>query len=470
MTEDTSTDRLTAGLRARARDLRPGERLPSTRELSARHRVSPVTVSRALAGLRAEGVLVTRPGSGTYVAARPPAGPLEGRDTSWQAVALGDRTVDAASVAFLLAPHQAGAISLAGGYPHPSLLPTRALAAALGRAARRPDAGERPPLEGLSGLRAWFARSVDRALGVDDVLVTAGAQSALSAAFRAIAPAGAPVLVESPTYIGALAAARAARLSPVPVPTDAGGLRIDLLADAFAATGARLLYCQPTYQNPTGSVLAPERRRAVLEVARRAGAFVIEDDYARWLNHERSAPPPLIADDEDGRVVHIASLTKVTSPNLRVGALIARGPVAERLRSLRIVDDFFVPRPLQEAALELVGAPSWRRHRAGLSAVLADRRNVLLAALAEHLPGARLGRGVPAGGLNLWVSLPDHVDDVLLAAACREAGVLISPGRPFHAAEPPRPYARLSFGAAPHAAALEEGVRRLARALDGLGA
>lgn len=444
--------------------MRPGDQLPSTREISTRHRVSPVTVSRALAGLRAEGVLVTRPGSGTYVAERPLAPPPDGLDTSWQTVALGDRTVDAVSVAFLLAPQQAGAVSLAGGYPHPSLLPTRALAAALGRAARRPDAGERPPLQGLSGLRAWFARSAGRSLTADDVLITSGAQSALSAAFRAIVPAGAPVLVESPTYIGALAAARAARLSPVPVPTDAHGVRVELLADAFAATGARAFYCQPTYQNPTGSVLAAERRREVLAVARDAGAFLIEDDYARWLPHERPAPPTLIADDDDGRVVHIASLTKATSPNLRVGALIARGPVAERLRSLRIVDDFFVPRPLQEAALELVGAPSWRRHLGALSAALVARRQVLLAALAEHLPTARPGP-VPAGGLNLWVALPDGVDDVLLAQACRDAGVLISPGRPYHAAEPPRPHARLSFAAAPHAAALEEGVRRLAVAL-----
>ena len=460
---------LAAALRERALAMRPGERLASTREISAHHRVSPVTVSRALAELRAEGVLVTRPGSGTYVAARRPAGPPDELDTSWQAVALGDRTIDSASVAFLLAPRQAGAISLAGGYPHPSLLPTRALAGALGRAARRPDAGERPPLEGISGLRTWFAQSAGPALTAEDVLITTGAQSALSAAFRAIAPVGAAVLVESPTYLGALAAARAARLSPVPVPTDRDGVRIDLLADAFAATGARVFYCQPTYQNPTGAVLATDRRRQLLAVARAAGGFVIEDDYARWLRHERPAPPPLIADDDDGRVVHIASLTKATSPNLRIGALIARGPVAERLRSLRLVDDFFVPRPLQEAALELVGAPSWRRHLSGLARALADRRGVLLAALAEHVPQARPGPS-PTGGLNVWLALPGATDDLALARACREAGVLISPGRPYHAAEPPRPHARLSFAAAPHAAALEEGVRRLARALAAVGA
>jgi DNA-binding transcriptional MocR family regulator len=123
--------------------MRPGERLPSTRELTARYGVSPVTLSRALAALAAEGVLVTRPGSGTYVAERA-ARATEPPDLSWQTLALGDRTVDATSVAFLLQTEPPGVVSLAGGYPHPSLLPNRALGAALARAGRRPDASERP--------------------------------------------------------------------------------------------------------------------------------------------------------------------------------------------------------------------------------------------------------------------------------------------------------------------------------------
>ena len=452
-----------AALRECARSMRPGERLPSTRELTARYGVSPVTLSRALAALAAEGVLITRPGSGTYVAERARPAP-ESPDLSWQTLALGDRTVDAASVAFLLQTEPAGAVSLAGGYPHPSLLPNRALGAALARAGRRPDASERPPPAGIPALRAWFARSLGAAVAPDDVLITGGAQAALSAAFRAIVPSGAPVLLESPTYIGAIAVARAARLRTVPVPTDEHGVQPDLLAAAFAATGARLFYCQPTFHNPTGTVLANHRRAQVLAAAREAGAFVIEDDFARWLSHERPAPPPLLTDDTDGRVVHIASLTKATSPNLRVGALIARGPVAERLRALRLVDDFFVPRLLQEAALELVSAPAWRAHLTRLAAALAEHRAALLAALAEQLPDVTVSRS-PAGGLHLWARLPDQVDDLTLAAQTRAAGVLVSPGRPYFSAEPPAAYLRLSFAAVRDAGELRQGVHRLATAL-----
>ncbi|HSZ69609.1 MAG TPA: PLP-dependent aminotransferase family protein [Solirubrobacteraceae bacterium] len=462
MIDGSSIDRVTAVLRERAQALSAGARMPSTRELTAQLAVSPVTLSRALAALAGEGVLVTRPGSGTYVAERGPAAdPLE--DLSWQTLALGDRTVDASSVAFLLRGAEPGQLSLTGGYPNSSLLPGRALALAIARAARRPDAAERPPVAGIAPLREWFARQVAGTVSADDVLITAGGQSALSAAFRAIAPSGSSVLVESPTYIGAIAVARAARLNVIPVPTDEHGVRPDVLAETLALTGARLFYCQPTYQNPTGTILAPDRRQAVLEVARDAGAFVIEDDYARWLGHGATAPPPLISEDSDGRVIYIGSLTKVLSPNMRVGALIARGPVAERIRAHRVVDDFFVSRTLQEAALELLTAPAWRTHLTRLAAALSERRTALLRALATTAPDLHLGVA-PSGGLHLWVRLPDGIDDVALAEHARAAGVLVSPGRPYHPAEPPAPHLRLSYAAAANTRELATAVQRLATA------
>jgi DNA-binding transcriptional MocR family regulator len=441
----------------------PGERLPSSRELVGAHRVSPVTVSRALAELAAEGVVVTRPGSGTYVSDRPEA-PADTRDLAWQTAALGDATVDATSIDYLLQTPVPGAVMLNGGYPHASLLPARALAAAVARAARRPDATERPPLGGLEALRSWFARTVGGAATAADVLITDGGQSALSTTLRAIAPAGAAMLVESPTYIGAIAIARGARLRPVPVPVDRHGVRPDLLADAFAATGARVFYCQPTFQNPTGAVLAPERRREVIDVARAAGAFVIEDDYARQLAHERPAPPPLFVDDDEGHVVQVASLTKATSPNLRIGAVLARGPIAERLRGLHVVDSFFVSRILQEATLELVSAPAWPRHLRALSSVLAHRRDALCDALAADCPSLQVPLR-PTGGLNVWTELPAGTDDLALAARAKTAGVLVNPGRPFFAAEPPGAFLRLSHAAAGSTDELREGVRRLGRVL-----
>jgi DNA-binding transcriptional MocR family regulator len=141
----------------------------------------------------------------------------------------------------------------------------------------------------------------------------------------------------------------------------------------------------------------------------------------------------------------------------------ARGAAGARLRTARVVDDFFVSGPLQHAALELVSSPAWRRHRRGLRAALAERRDALVAALADELPAVEL-LGIPRGGLHLWVRLPGGTDDLHVAQAARAAGVVVSPGRRWFPGEPPAAHLRLTFaGAGP--AALREGVRRLASVL-----
>jgi DNA-binding transcriptional MocR family regulator len=484
MHERSSVGHLAERLRRELDRYSPGEKLPSSRALVERYRVSPVTVSRALAQLAAEGLVVTRPGAGAFRApARTPVTPAG--DTSWQEVALSadgaadlaPRSVDASGVLVSLAAPPPGVIEFNGGYLHPSLQPERAMSAALARAGRRPGAWGRPPTEGLPELREWFARTIGGGVTAAEVLITSGGQSALTTALRALAPPGAPVLVESPTYPGMLAIARAAGLRPVPVPVDADGVRPSLLADAFRATGARLFVCQPLFQNPTGAVLAPERRGEVLGIARAAGAFVVEDDFVRRLVHEDAGPlpRPLAADDPDGVVVHVGSLTKATSPSFRVSALAARGPVLERLRAIQVVDTFFVPRPLQEAALELVGSPAWPRHLRAVSAELRSRRDVMTTALRLRLPDLCLPH-IPSGGYHLWLRLPDGTggtsrafgtggESALTAAALR-AGVAITPGRPYFSAEPPAGHVRLSFAAVAGTGEITEGVRRLRAACD----
>ncbi|HEY3957102.1 MAG TPA: PLP-dependent aminotransferase family protein [Streptosporangiaceae bacterium] len=464
---DSSADQLKQWLRAEAARLGPGQRLPSTRWLIQDRRLSPLTVSRALADLAREGVVVSRPGVGTFVAQPRRAAAGGPADFSWQTVTLAERSVATAGMSPLAdPPHTDGVISLATGYLHGSLMPAAALRSALARAARLPDAWERPPTAGLHGLRSWFAQAAGGAADAQDVLITSGGQGALSAAFRAVVPAGAPLLVESPTYPGALAAARAAGVRPVPVPADTGGVIPEHLAEAFARTGAQAFYCQPAYQNPTGAVLAADRRGELLGAAAAAGAFVIEDDFGRWLSHGRPPPAPLLADDTDGRVIYLTSLTKVASPSLRIGAVIARGPVASRLHALRAVDDLFVSAPLQDTALELVSRPVWQRHLKDLGRALGRRAAVLAAAVGRHLPAT--GALLPEGGMHLWVRLPRQLDDGEIAAAARRHGVTVMPGRPFFPAEAPGPYLRLTFSAAPAEADLEAGVRRLATAAPAL--
>jgi DNA-binding transcriptional MocR family regulator len=461
-----ATGPIVADLEAVVADAAAGDRLPSVRELMARHRAGPATVQRAIAALAARGLVEARPGRGTFVAARASV-PAAAPDHSWQTVALGPRAIDADPLEALLQVPDPDMIVLSTGYLPAELQPVAALGAALARAARRPGVWDRMPAEGLAGLRAHFAAAVGGGATAGDVIVCPGGQAALGTCLRGLAAPGGAVIVEAPTYLGALLAARTQGLRPVPVPADEHGVRPDLLADALDESGARLVYLQPLHANPHGATLALERRAEVLAAVRAAGAFLIEDDAFRELSlGAPEPPPPLFHDDPDGHVVHVRSLTKPSAPSLRVSAVVARGPAAARLRAARIAEDLFVSGPLQEAALELVAAPAWRAHLRRLRKVLRERRDALAAAVEEQLrpsgdrAGARLAR-LPSGGINLWVRLDPGEDDRELARRAAAAGVVVYPGRPFFAAEPPAPFVRLTYAAEPPER-LAEGVKRLA--------
>jgi DNA-binding transcriptional MocR family regulator len=462
METNNSSQRVTQYLRDIAREAPAGSRLPSVRDLMRTLQVSPVTVQRALDTLAQSGVIEARPGQGTFVRAQREA-PRPAADYAWQSLALGSPRAGIGGLASLLTMPAPNMKALNIGYLPEDSLPQVLLAAAGGRALRRPGIWARVPVEGLEALRAWFAAETGGAYSAQEVTICPGTQAANAAAFRALAQPGDPVLFESPTYSGAIAAALAAGLRLVPVPMDADGVRPDLLAEAFARTGARLFYCQPTFANPTGAVLSAARRAAVMEVVAHAGAFLIEDDWARDFSLEGDPPPPMAGADPHGHIVYVRSLSKCAAPGLRIGAICARGAALERLRMARLVDDFSVPGLMQETALQLVTAPSWPKHLKALRTDLRQRRDHLVEALRTRLGPAALPR-IPAGGLHLWVALPPGTSDDRVAKAAAARGVLVSAGRHWFPAEAPAPYLRLSFaGVRPEWVA--EAVESLAQAM-----
>lgn len=458
--QTSAVARVAAALRARALAGRPGDRLPSVRALTEAHGASPVTISRALAVLRDEGLVEARVGAGTFVAERPSGGARA--DLEWQLVALGGGPPSEDLVNLVTEPAP-GALPLSSGYMDVSLQPTRALAAAMARVLRAEDAWARAPVAGLPELRAWFARRAGGA-EVQDVLLVGGGQAALRTAFQATARPGQPILMESPTYLGATAAARALGLVPVAVPCDGEGLRTDLLEEALQRSGAKVLYCQPAFGNPTGVSMSEARRADVLALARRHYAFVIEDDYAADLAYAGRSPPTLFSRD-DGHVVYVRSLTKSVAPSMRVAALCARGPVMAQLRASRVLDDFFVARPLQAAALELVGSAAFGRHLARLQRSLGQRMAQLRAGLQDRLPEVEVAV-VPEGGYSLWLRLPKGMDDVALARRAQRAGVVVSAGAPWYPTQPIPGHLRLSVAGAPPEV-LEAGLDRLAQVVAG---
>jgi DNA-binding transcriptional MocR family regulator len=446
-----------ARLEALIRDLPPGSKLPSYRVLQQRYQLGPATVQRLLAELARRGLLVTRPGSGTFTAPR--RAPRRPADLSWQTLALGSRAGLGADLERLVDALPPDAIGLASAFPDEGLQPLGLLAAAAVRSARRPHGWGRLPTQGLPELRAFLAaEAAPGQLTEHHVLIASGGQSALSAVFRHLCAPGDPLIVESPTYVGALAAARAAGLVLVPVPGDADGVLPDALGDAFTRTGSRLAYLQPRYANPHGSVLAPDRREAVLTAAARAGAFLLEDDWLRDFDLGAPSPAPLISDDPDGHVIYLRSVSKPIAAGLRVSGLAARGPVLARLRRGRISDDMFVAPILQQIALDVLTAPGWPRHLAAVRRHLRERRDALVTAIADLLPQCQLEL-IPSGGMHLWLRLPEGCNDEDVADAAAARGVMVNPGRASFPGEPPAAYLRLSFaGEEPAALAAAIGI------------
>jgi DNA-binding transcriptional MocR family regulator len=445
----------------------PGSQLPSTRSLVAEYQASPVTVQKALQTLTAQGLIESRPGVGTFVRAVRTARPS---DYGWQTAALRSPQAPAraASAAMRSAPNDA--IAFHSGYPDRELLPERLVRAALTRAARGDAALSYAPAAGLPELQSWFAHELGASTpaGISpptpsDVIVLPGSQSGLSSIFRALAGHGQPLLMESPTYWGAILAAAQAGVRVIPVPSGPDGPDPEELARAFEETGARLFYAQPNYANPTGAQWDARRGGQVLDVVRGHGAFLVEDDWAHDFGIT-ATPVPLAARDDSGHVVYLRSLTKSVSPAIRVAAVIARGPARERILADRGAESMYVSGLLQAAALDVVTQPAWQTHLRSLRHQLQFRRDLLVTSLREHAPQAHIEH-LPKGGLNLWARLPDGTDLDQLTRDCESAGVIIAAGTEWFPAEPAGPFIRLNY-AGPNPGAFPEGARILGQALE----
>lgn len=462
----SSADRIVAKLRKWIGNAAPGAQLPPTRALAEQFSAGPVTVQKAIRTLAALGLVESRPGAGTFVLGTRPA---RTSDYGWQTSAL--RTADSRPLA-PSSPMREPApetLSLHSGYPTAELLPEGVVRSALSRASRTDASMSRTPANGLPDLRAWFAGELAAstpsgltAPSPQDVIIVPGTQSSLSSIFRSLAGHGRPVLMESPTYWGAIVAAKQAGVEIVPVPAGADGPDPDDVSLAFAESGARLFYAQPAFANPTGTVWSPATRERILAVVRNHGAFLVEDDWAHDFAIDE-APTPLAARDDTGHVIYIRSLTKSVSPAIRVGALIARGPVRQRLAADRAAESMYVSGVLQAAALDAVLQPAWRTHLRRLRTQLAQRRDLLARSMAEHVPEAVLAPR-PRGGLNLWARLPEDVDAERLVGECESAGVFVAAGDEWFPTDSTGVHLRLNF-AGPDPSRFPEAAATIGRVL-----
>jgi GntR family transcriptional regulator/MocR family aminotransferase len=397
------------GLRAAVVDgrLEAGTVLPSGRDAAAALGVSRGTVTTVVDVLVGEGLLVSRPRSGVVVAALP--APPSGRGAT-------------------APPAPPGAVSV--GTPDPALFPRAAWARAVREGVRGLGDGDLgyPDPQGLRVLREALAVHLRRARGAhvtaDDVVVVSGVAQALSLLARLLAEgriAGARpaepvrVAVEDPSSRGALGLLHDAGLRTVGVPVDADGLRADLLPD-----DARAVLVTPAHQFPLGVVLGPARRRSLLAWAAAGDRLVLEDDYDAELRYDRRPVASVQALDAE-RVVLLGSVSKLLSPALRLGWVVAPPRVVGPLVRAKRHADLGTSVPEQAALAELLASGAYQRHLRRARLVYRQRRRALLDALARALPGVEVG-GV-AAGLHLVVPLPGPAAERAAVQGLRAAGV-----------------------------------------------
>lgn len=453
--------------------LRPGERLPGTRDLSRTLRVHRNTVLAAYGELGAEGWIETSPSRGTFVSREIPSA-LRARAT--------DRAPGRRAPGFSIEPgpmprgsgrrRPPGALELSGGVPDLRLVPVAALARAYRRALRRPGILDYGEPSGEERLRVAIGAMLRSTRGLDPdpdgVVVTRGSQHALALVARALVRPGDVVAVEDLGYAPAWEAFRAAGARVVPVPVDEGGLQVDALEALARRERVRALYVTPQHQYPTTVTLPAGRRLALLKLAATERIAVVEDDYDGDFHYDGSPVLPLASNDRAGVVVYVGTLSKVLAPALRIGYVAAPAEVVGCLAAHRRYVDGQGDRAMELAIAELLEDGEVQQHVWRMRRAYAARRDVLAHALGEELGGA-LELTVPAGGLALWCRVAPGLDVDRWAAAARERGVLFQPASDFAFDGRPRPALRVGFARLAERE-LREGVRRLAAALPAAGA
>lgn len=385
-----------------------GSRVPATRRLAAQLTVARATVLAAYEQLIGEGYLEARHGSGTFVVRHLLLAPTPPRSAS-------------------APPHPVGrgaVIDLRPGRPDTARIIDPAWRSAWRVAIGNSVPPVEPPLQGLSELRAEIAAHLRTARGLtadpDDVLVTAGTGEALALIVHALALSGRDVVVEDPGYPAARRVLTRLGSRLVPIPVDEHGLRVDRLQRIDGPLGAVLV--TPSHQYPLGGILRIDRRLALLDLARRRGAVVIEDDYDSEFRYGVAPLPALAALDTD-RVIHIGTLSKVLTPWLRLGFVLV--PARLRAAFLAVRHDLAAPVSgiEQQALAGYLASGALRRHIARSRRDYAHRRAHLGRLLAEH---PTLAGGDTRAGLHQVVRLPDDVDVPGLIGDLADHGILIA--------------------------------------------
>ena len=377
-------------------------------------------------------------------------------------------------------------ISFAGGLPAPEMFPVEAFETASNRVLRQhgSKALQYSTTEGYLPLRELIVEKMGRygiEASVDNVLITSGSQQALDLIGKLLLNPGDLILTERPSYLGALQAWRAYQAEFSSVPIDDDGLRVDLLEEALCG-GPKFMYVLPNFQNPGGVTLSYERRLALIDIADHYGVPIIEDDPYGELRFEGEHLPPLVVLDADkqngrqyahhdephcyfkGNVIYMSTFSKTLAPGLRLGWIVAPASVIQHCINAKQGMDLHTSTFVQMVAYEVAKDGFLTEHVRKIREVYQERRDIMLAAMAEHFPpGMRWT--TPQGGLFLWVTMPGELDSTAVLEEAIAHKVAFVPGATFYPDDGGLNSFRLNFSNA-QPAQIEEGIARLGQVLQ----
>lgn len=361
-----------------------------------------------------------------------------------------------------------GIISFAGGLPSPQTFPVAEFEAACTKVLRDDPTGalQYAASEGYGPLREMVAAQLPWNVDPAQVLITTGSQQGLDLVAKVLIDADSRILVESPTYLGAVMAFMPMEPQVVSVANDAQG--IDLADLATKGRGARFLYVLPNFQNPTGRTMSETRRAALSATAAELGLPLIEDNPYGDLWFDTPPPAPLTARNPEGGI-YLGSFSKVLAPGLRMGFMVAPKAVYPKLLQAKQAADLHSPGFNQRLIFEVMQDGFLDRHVPTIRALYKSQRDAMLHALAQAFPAGQtetsLSWNTPAGGMFLWARLPEGMNAVDLLPYAVDQGVAFVPGAPFYADHGDPRTLRLSF-VTPSVEEIHRGVAALATAIQ----
>ena len=366
---------------------------------------------------------------------------------SWTLAARAAKMNPSAIREILKLTERPGTIGLAGGLPSPQTFPLKEFTQACNTVMERDGAAalQYAASEGFGPLRRTVADMLPWNVDPDQVLITTGSQQALDLIGKVLLDKDSRMLVETPTYLGALQAFAPQEPVAVGVASDGDGILVeDFVAQAGSgANKARLAYVQPNFQNPTGRTMTEERRAALVEQAAALGIPLIEDNPYGELWFGTPPPAPLTARNPEG-CIYMGSFSKVLAPGLRVGFLVAPQAVYPKLLQAKQAADLHTPGFNQRVVHEVIRDGFLDTHVPQIRAMYRRQRDALCEALREHLPAGSEWQP-PSGGMFCWVRLPEGCDATALLPQAVEQGIAFVPGAAFYARQPDARTVRLSF-------------------------